>query len=91
MAARVSVLRSWVAGAKIQSPPFACHCWVEPWTEVVVSNGSDSTASLEMAKLDNDDVALLDKSVHPFDYEKAVKIRGRATGDRACAHSTRQR
>ena len=36
---------------------------------------SDGPTPLEMTELDDDDVPLLNESVHPFDYERVVKIR----------------
>jgi hypothetical protein len=54
-------------------------------------NRSDESTSLEVTELDNDNVPLLDEAVHPFDYEKVVRIYVRATPDLACAYSVRRR
>ena len=54
-------------------------------------NRSDESTSLEVTELDDDDVSFLDKTVHPFDYEKVVRICSRAIPDLACAYSVRRR
>jgi len=58
------------AVAKALGPPFASHRRVEARTQRVVPNGSDGAAPLEMTELDNDDVILLNKRMHPVDYGK---------------------
>jgi len=47
-----------------------------------VPNRSDGAAPLEMTELDNDDVILLNKRMHPIDYEKVVKISAGEAPDR---------
>ena len=76
------------AGTNVMCPPFACHRWVESRTQGVVPNRSDGATPIEMTELDNDDVSLLDKSVHPFDCEKVVKIGAWVSTDKGCAYST---
>ena len=88
--ASVSVLRSGVDGAKALDPPFTGHGRVESGTEGAVFDRSDGAAPLEMTELDNDDVSLLNKGVHPFDCEKVVKIRAGKAPDRARAYSIRR-